>query len=404
MRITNLFMRATLWATAICTLSGVCVKAQSIKATTSTDASAQSTTTARSRYVISARAGAINFVSGEAMWRHQDESDPRRLTTNDDLQSGDKVETGANGFVEMLLSPGTYLRIGSNSTVELTNANLDDLRVTIAKGSIVVEATGLGDAETSTRFNTPQTSVLIAQNGLYRINVSTQATEVLVRKGEARGGSETAATIVKKNKKLMVYGNASATPMEVASFDKKSQDALDLWSKERAETLADLNSQLASANLGNAVAGFVNSNWYWQSYYGLWAYNSLYGCYTFLPFRYCNSPYGFNYNWIVFVTPVFRHAPKPNLPVHLPHPPNRVAGGSVSIVNNARHSGNASPTTMSDVKTHTQHTMPVHTEPTHATPSHQMTERTYSAPSTSVYSTHTSTTTSTSSGRSGKPQ
>src|ERR671937_875008 len=65
----------------------------------------------RDAHFISARAGVVNYVSGDA------------------------VRTGADGRVEVLLNPGSYFRAGASTEFELTDASLDNLRLRLARGA-----------------------------------------------------------------------------------------------------------------------------------------------------------------------------------------------------------------------------------------------------------------------------
>src|SRR3977135_4075518 len=74
----------------------------------------------REKFVISAKAGGINSVSGRAEVRASRATDWSLLSVTDDLRAGDIVRTGTDGRVEMLLNPGSYLRVGESSEFELT--------------------------------------------------------------------------------------------------------------------------------------------------------------------------------------------------------------------------------------------------------------------------------------------
>ena len=84
--------------------------------------------------------------------------------------------------------------------------------------------------------------------------------------------------------------------VEVAKLDKKNLDALDLWSKERAEELAKLNRKL-KAKQTNALLANANFNRFYGRFgHGVWVYNPGSRCYTFLPFfGSWSSPYGSGY-------------------------------------------------------------------------------------------------------------
>ena len=140
------------------------------------------------------------------------------LTTNDDLKSGDVVKTGDNGRAEVLLNPGSYLRLGRNAEFELIDASLDDLQVGLKSGSAVIEATGYNDMDLSISVETPQTSARIVRSGIYRFDVlAGNVTEISVQKGRALiGPTETAY----KGGKVVRVGAGGASNREDEKKDK----------------------------------------------------------------------------------------------------------------------------------------------------------------------------------------
>jgi hypothetical protein len=251
----------------------------------------------REKYIISAHAGGINYVSGNVTVQHLGEQRQRTLTLNDNLRTGDSVTTGAGGRVEVLLNPGSYMRVDENSEFELTDASLDNLLVKLVRGSAVVEVTGASEGELALAINTPQAETLIVKGGLYRFNVlPNETTEIRVRKGRALYG-KAAPTKIKGGQKVLIRrGDA-----EVAKLDKKEQDALDLWSKERTETLARANARLERHSLFTAFDDYLwgdMSGWGQNGpRTGLWVYNSRTSSYCFLRLGHTgwSSPYGYNY-------------------------------------------------------------------------------------------------------------
>lgn len=266
-------------------LASLCVAA------VATSARAQS----RDERFISAKAGGVNFVSGKVAAKRSGETEWFPLTTNDDLKSGDVLKTGPDGRAEVLLNPGSYLRIGGNTEVKLVDASLDDLRLGLAGGSAVIEATGYSELDLSIVVETPQTQVRIARSGIYRLDVlPSNVTELTVHKGRAYVGQPEVRV---KGGKVVRVGAAGAAP-EVAKLDKKERDALDLWSRERGKELAKINEKLSRRNTNALLAStnfdnmFSFGNRYSPS--GVWFRSG--NCYTFLPFySYWRSPYGYGY-------------------------------------------------------------------------------------------------------------
>lgn len=250
----------------------------------------------REKYIISATAGGINYVSGNVTVERAGSQRHHALTSKDDLKTGDSVTTGAGGRVEVLLNPGSYMRVDENSEFELEDASLDNLRVKLVKGSAILEVTGADGVKLELRIITPQTDVLIIRRGIYRFNVlPNETTEVAVRKGRALYGKGLANQLKDGQKVLL-----ERSRMEVAKLDKKNQDTLDLWSKERAETLAHANRQLQNRALIAAFNDYERDTLgIIQSRYGLgfWVYSGRLGGFCFLPFGWntWSSPYGYDY-------------------------------------------------------------------------------------------------------------
>jgi hypothetical protein len=245
--------------------------------------------------IISARAGGVNFVSGDVRVRRAGAEDWAGLTAEDELRSGDTVRTGATGRVEVLLNPGSYFRAGGSTEFTLKDADLDDLRIELRRGSAVVEATGYGygDTDLSIALATPHGLVRIVRSGVYRVNVPAAGpTELAVSKGRAYLDR----TLVKGGK---VARASAGGDVEVAKLDKESRDELDFWSRDRGKELAKANERLTRRVMTAAFARSSYDNLFSASgnNAGLWFFNPSARCYTFIPFfGYWRSPYGYGYD------------------------------------------------------------------------------------------------------------
>ena len=175
----------------------------------------------REKFVISARAGGVNAVTGRASMRHGN-TEWQQLTIKEDLEAGDIVKTGLDGRVEMLLNPGSYMRIGENSEFELANNSLENLEVRLIRGTAIVEVTGADDEELFIGITTPHTRLSIVRRGLYRVNVVPgDTTELIVRKGRVM--LEGSHTKVKGGNKVVFSSNSfSVAKLEKAEKDRDS--------------------------------------------------------------------------------------------------------------------------------------------------------------------------------------
>lgn len=252
----------------------------------------------REKFVISAKAGGINAITGQADVHAKGESDWQQLSITDDLDAGDRVRTANDGRVEILLNPGSYLRVGGDSEVELLNNTLANLEVRLLRGTAIVEATGADDLELNINISTPHAKLAIVRQGLYRLNViPNDATELIVRKG--RVILSDSHTKVKGGNKV-VFSATNVSVAKLTKEEKKVQEDVDNWSKERAETLAKANRRISDRMMMSAFSTYRDWDPFSRSY-GLWFYNSRLACYTFLPFAYgWGSPYGGSYTTSIY--------------------------------------------------------------------------------------------------------
>ena len=242
----------------------------------------------RERFGISAKAGGVNAVTGRVLVKSTGKAS-RLLSSQDDLASGDIVTTSLSSQVEVLLNPGTYLRLAEKSEFVLDDNSLDNLLVRINKGSAIIEATGPDRLELRVPIVTAQQRMTIVRAGIYRINAAPDMTELFVRKGRVElSGNKN--DLVKGGKKAIF---TSGDPM-VAKLTSSDKDEFDDWSKTRGQTLARANQRLSA----RMVNGYLSSSsWSFADArfgrWGIWTWSPFSSCYTFLPFYYgWGSPYG----------------------------------------------------------------------------------------------------------------
>ena len=246
----------------------------------------------RERFGISAKAGGVNSVLGHVMVTREGQG-PQLLTAQDDLVSGDIVTTGSSSQAEILLNPGTYLRLAENTEFVMVNTSLDDLKIRLNNGSAIVEATGTERVALRIPIVTAQGNLTILRAGIYRINAAPGSTELLVRQGLAQVGDD-AKSLVKKGQKITIAGKMTSS--SVAKITKADKDDFDNWSKVRGESLAQANRRLSTRTV-NGYLSNASFGWpYGFGRWGLWTWSARSGCYTFLPFYFgWGSPYGSYY-------------------------------------------------------------------------------------------------------------
>jgi FecR-like protein len=84
----------------------------------------------------SAVPGTLNYVEGQASMG--DQSLDSKAIGSATLEAGQVLETG-DGKAEILLTPGVYLRLGSNSSVKMISGNLTNTEVALNQGEAMLE-------------------------------------------------------------------------------------------------------------------------------------------------------------------------------------------------------------------------------------------------------------------------
>ena len=272
----------------------------------------QTVSAASSMYVISAKAGGVNYVEGKvSVMRKVGKSGV--LLKGDTLEIGDRVSTGADGKAEILLNPGSFARLAENSEFEFSTTALENLQLKLNSGSAMFEV--ITDNEFTFAVNTPKAKFFVVKSGVYRVDVRGDGTSVIeVWKGKAQVG-DVYNTEVKGGRQAVVNG----TEVSVTKFDRGDKDALETFSKARAKELAKVNAKLQNRDVRTSLmSSFYRTGWSLNDSYGLWVYNSFYGTHCFLPFGYgWNSPYGYFYSsdiWHYNLPPVIYNPPPSHFP------------------------------------------------------------------------------------------
>jgi hypothetical protein len=273
-----------------------------------TEREKRSINAAGSIYVISAKAGGVNLVEGKVAVARKD-AKGGYLIKGDELEIGDKVSTGADGKAEILLNPGSYVRLGENTDFEFVTTSLENLKVKINRGSAIFEVIAADEFRVS--VVTPKADFYVVKSGVYRIDIlSDGAGKIEVWKGAAEIGDGKSAPL-KKGQAATVTGDETS----IAKFDRGEKDVLENWSKERAKDLAKINSKLDKTSLRSSLLG-ASSGWNIYNSFGLWVYDPRFRGFCFLPFGYgWSSPYGYWFGrdlWDVHLPWVYYYPPNPN--------------------------------------------------------------------------------------------
>lgn len=234
--------------------------------------------------------GAINYVEGQASVGAETLSPSSVGSVT--LAPGQTLET-QNGKVEVLLSPGVFLRVDDNSSVKMIDAGLADTTVAIDKGRAMVEGTDISK-NNNIRVQMDGANARIVKNGLYEFNAGENAIHVFKGKAE----------VVYNDKKVNLGNERQVvltpnTKLKANSFDaRKYEDDLFRWSALRSGYLAEASADQARLYV-NGGAGWVGPGWYWDPWFD---------SYTFLPgdgIFYSPFGWGFYSPFAVYHSPFF---------------------------------------------------------------------------------------------------
>jgi hypothetical protein len=195
----------------------------------------------------------------------------------------------ANGKVEILLTPGIFVRLGENTTVQMVSPDLTHTEIRLEQGHANVEIDQIYPQNTILiDLDKGQTQLL--KNGLYSFDAANSTVRVFDGKAAVYPGADLQANIkpvdVKGGHQLALNGE----PLKPQSFnkDQASADPLYRWSSLRSQYLGEANLSLAEEYAGSP--GFY-PGWYWAG--GPFGYTWLPGAGLFWnPFGYgFYSPY-----------------------------------------------------------------------------------------------------------------
>lgn len=242
-------------------------------------------------YVISAKAGVVSYVEGPAsVVRKNGKSGA--LVKDDVLDVGDRVTTGPAGRAEVLLNPGSYLRLDANSSFEFETTSLDDLKLRLRAGSAIFEVLAADEFRIS--LTLPNAGLVMTRSGVFRVDVFPDGSgRVSVWRGRLSlpGG----AGELKAGRSAMISGRDAT----VAKFDRDNADAFDVWSKLRGKELARATERLERNSMRRSLMSSYNRGlWNVFNTFGVWVFDPMRRMWLFLPFAGgWNSPYGYDYGY-----------------------------------------------------------------------------------------------------------
>lgn len=222
--------------------------------------------------------GTVNYIQGSASLNGSVLNN--KSIGSVQLRAGQELTTG-NGKAELLLTPGIFLRVGSNSTVKMISPDLEQTQVELEHGELGVEVDQIFKQNMIQVMDHGVTTQLM-KTGYYEF--TTDPAEAKVFDGQAEVQVQQGKWEKVKGRHELAFN--AGEPQKSHGFNTQpTNDALYNWSKLRSQYLAEANNQIAG---DYAYSSDFNPGWYWDPY--MWDYTYLGG-----PFM---SPFGWGfYPW-----------------------------------------------------------------------------------------------------------
>jgi hypothetical protein len=238
--------------------------------------------------------GTINYVEGQSSIGRQALGENSAGSVR--LRAGQSLTT-QNGRAEVLLTPGVFLRIGNNSSVDMISPDLANTILLLERGRALVEVADIRP-ENNIRINVNGASVQLLKPGLYDFDADHH--QIRVFDGKAVVQTNGRQITLKGDRQLDLNTQVA---IKGRKFDRKAyEDDFYRWASLRSSYLADANVDAAKRYAGGggwSPGVWADAGWYWDP--GFDAYTFIPGDGIFY------SPFGWGYYspWFAFGAPVY---------------------------------------------------------------------------------------------------
>lgn len=207
--------------------------------------------------------GTLNYVEGQASMGDQ-QLDSKSVGSAE-LQNGDTLSTG-DGKAEILLTPGVYLRVGSNSSVKMITNSLTNTQVALNEGEAMLEVDQLYK-ENNIQVAQSNANSRIEKTGLYAFDATDN--QIRVFDGKAVVSANDHNTTVKSGHELALNTDGKLKAQGFNKNEVSQNDDLYRWSSLRSEYLSEANLDTARLYFGNGAwgPGWWGPGWYWDPFF-----------------------------------------------------------------------------------------------------------------------------------------
>ncbi len=207
--------------------------------------------------------GTLNYVEGQATVNGQPIDS--KSVGSEVVRPGTVLSTG-NGKVEMLLTPGVFLRLGESSQLRMVSAGLADTEVALVNGQASIEADYVSK-DNRLIVDQGMASTSILKKGLYVLNANQPFVQVLDGKATVSVGAQ--HVNAGKDRDVIVDPSGKLKAQDFNGNGVQGE-SLVRWSRLRSEYEAQANFDTAQNVIVNN--GWYGPGWYWDAGYGFWSF------------------------------------------------------------------------------------------------------------------------------------
>lgn len=230
---------------------------------------------------LSAHSGMIHYVEGTVTLEGQ--AVEPKFGEFPEVKNGQTLAT-TEGRVEVLLTPGVFLRLSEDSSFKMISNKLADTSLEVVSGSALIEVDELLK-DNMLMIKVKDSSIELSKHGLYRIDADPSRLKVYDGEALVTSGSQTVTA--HKGRQVDLNGVLVAS-----NFDPKTTDPFYRWASRRSSYISTANVSSARAVGDPGYQGLLTSGFS----AGTWAWNPWYGMFTYVPMTgYGYNPFGWSY-------------------------------------------------------------------------------------------------------------
>jgi len=183
----------------------------------------------------------------------------------------DQTLTTQAGKVEVLLTPGVFLRVADNSAVKMISPGLADTVVELEKGRASVEVLDI-HKENNISVHQEGASTKVLKNGLYEFDADHNLVRVFKGRAEVSAGNQRIS--LGDEHELTVSAGAK---LSARHFDSRQYaDDFYRWCGLRSAYLSEASVDAAHVYIGVGPGwygpGWIGPGWYWAPWFGVWTF------------------------------------------------------------------------------------------------------------------------------------